>query len=329
MNIEEIYSESLRVIFKLAESIQENVFDQTFIVCILIGIASFVIGNQYGKSKILISKKQKEKLEQCQNLKAQTEKSKDSLQKEQKKLSKLTQIFVAVIIFINLILILLEITIVTLEIRFGLSLLLVIIPYSYKKYENFKLNSIKHNLEQTEKETKQIILDIQHNLGNNIITLIQGEKMKEKMEEMKKKMQLEIGATRKNLEKLFEDQYKIQIEDLKKKIKTLEDKEFLNKTELQNFKRSVQTHKTEPIQKQVQNKNEDETQILKQKIQYLQKEGQIQKDMISKVINLKWCEECQGLKIHCIELYFENARNIGEEYNQKLQELEKEYQVKS
>ncbi|CAD8156788.1 unnamed protein product [Paramecium pentaurelia] len=322
MELEGLYTNtnSWQYIQQFAESSQKYLLDSIYLIYILIGVTSLFVGIQIGKSDVLISKKQRQKIEQYKNLREQKEKSKEYLLKEQQKLSRFSIIFYFLIVIANISINYIEIQIVRFEIQIAISIGLILLTEGYKKYEKYRLSSIKHNLEQTAKETKQIILDIQKNLGDDILTLIKNQFSLQQGDYIKQK----IAATEVQLQSQFEQKYKDQIEELKKKIRTLEDKEFQQKQELHNFKRNTQSHKTEPILKQNQNLNDDGISLLKKQIVHLQKEGQIQKDMISKVINFEWCQDCIAMKVHCIEAYFQQAKTIGDEYQQKLEQLEKD-----
>ena len=83
-------------------------------------------------------------------MKLAKEKSKINLQKEQKKLSlfsKLFYVFIGMVITIDGYLYYYEIILVSYEIPLAISIFLIIITEGYKYYENYKLKSIKHNLE--------------------------------------------------------------------------------------------------------------------------------------------------------------------------------------
>ncbi|CAK91589.1 unnamed protein product (macronuclear) [Paramecium tetraurelia] len=325
MDFNEIQTKVTVALQQFTEYTQNHLHEYGYSIYILVGIISLIVGFKIGKSDILVSKKQIKQLEQFKYLKEQKEKSKEQLLNEFQKLTKFSKIFYFLILIGNSCIYYFKIEVGSIEIQIAFSLALIILIEGYKVYEKYRLSSIKHNLEQTEKETNQIIHEIQKNLGEEIRTILKKEALLEQRDFIKKQLQ----ASEALLKQQYEDKYKGQIEELRKKILTLENKEQQQKEEIQNFKRTTQIHKTEPLIRISQKKIEDGTTNLRKEIAHLEKEGKIQKDMISKVINFEWCGDCVSKEVHCIKNYFQYASKIGVEYQQQLDQLKQEEQVQN
>ncbi|CAD8153753.1 unnamed protein product [Paramecium octaurelia] len=327
MNFDEIYTNVSVTLQSVAEYVQHHLLDYEYSIYILIGIVSLIVGFKIGKSDILVSKKQIRQLEQFKYLKEQKEKSKEQLLNEFQKLTRFSKIFYFLIIMVNSGLYYFQIEVGSIQSQIAIGLGLIILTEGYKVYEKYRLSSIKQNLEQNEKEINQIIHDIQKNLGEELRAILKKEALIEQGDYIKKKLE----ASEILLKQQYEEKYKGYIEELKKKIQILENKEFKQQEEIQNFKRTNQVHKTEPLIKiPSQKKTEDPTIAqLRKEIAHLEKEGKIQKNMISKVIQFEWCRECIEKKIHCIEAYWKYAQAVGDEYQSKLKQLEYEEQAQN